>query len=178
MLNNIQQYQTILCTILNNVDQCTLYIIANNILQNIIWYSTLYHTQYCDIDQIIHVAILYCIQSVLYHTLYDTIYKILCLIGIIVQYSKLYSKGLNCRCYLMMPQPVANWANRKCCVNGKVESHGGALKIFFFGSESLVLVLYRERWESLLYQPSMLYTSSHGGTGRRRWQDSERLQTT
>ena len=43
---------------------------------------------------------------------------------------------------LISMQPVAK-PNRKCCVNGKVES--GALKIFFLGSNSVLLHYTLER---------------------------------
>jgi len=42
-------------------------------------------------------------------------------------------------------QPVVK-PNRKCCVNGKVES--GALKISFLGSESLLHRVVQERWNT------------------------------
>ena len=52
-------------------------------------------------------------------------------------------------------QPVVK-PNRKCCVNGKVES--GALKISFFGSESLLHRVVQERWNTRVFQRSFLYT--------------------
>ena len=52
-------------------------------------------------------------------------------------------------------EPVAK-VYRKCCVNGKVES--GALKISFFGSESLLHRVVQERWNTRVFQRSFLYT--------------------
>ena len=52
-------------------------------------------------------------------------------------------------------QPVVK-PNRKCCVNGKVES--GALKISFLGSESLLHRVVQERWNTRVFKRSFLYT--------------------